>query len=310
VKKIFKYILLVSLPVFVTVFLWNTIYLSDKIIKESYIISVANNHSDELLELDAPLKISSSSKSNFDNINATSVLAFDSESFQTYYKRDIFKKRSIASITKLMTALVALDIYRIDQIITLKETPERIDLPLGMNIGDKVSVSELLESMLVGSKNEAAIVFANEYGYEKFVSLMNEKATVLGMSDTKFSNPSGYYDAGNYSTAEDLRKLSIATLSHKIIRDLVSLKSGTFSYELASGESRSLVLTSTNSLLFTDSRAKGVKTGFTYLSGQSLIGLFESNGRKVITIILNSTNRFYNSSLLMDMIEEEYLFSY
>jgi D-alanyl-D-alanine carboxypeptidase len=262
-----------------------------------------------LEELRAPyLREVKSEESNWDSINGTSIIAFNPVTSRTYYARNTDERRAIASITKLMTTLVVLDVYQQDDVLTVSKEVEIKDRSLSLQAGDKVAVSELLEAMLISSKNDAAELLAQEYenGYEGFIALMNEKADFLRMTNTHFSNASGYYDSENYSTADDLRILSTAVIKSQTVREVVEQRSGTFQYQRA-GLIRSTPLITTNELLGVVSNIKGLKTGYTVRSGPSFIGYFVgSDEDQVITVILDSTDRFAETRELLNIVQKSF----
>jgi D-alanyl-D-alanine carboxypeptidase len=245
---------------------------------------------------------------DWSEVSATSVLAFNPVTSVTYYERNTEEKRSIASITKLMTALVTLDVYETDDVLTVSKKVTITDRTLDLQVGDRVVVSELLEAMLIASKNDAAELLAQEYkdGYAGFIDLMNEKAQELGMKDSRFSNTSGYLDKDNYSTASDLRLLTIAVVRSDTIKELVGKSSGVFEY-MRAGAIGTVSLRTTNELFGVVNSTAGLKTGYTVKSGQSFAGYFVSSEYdQVVTILLNSSDRFGETKDLLDILQENY----
>jgi D-alanyl-D-alanine carboxypeptidase len=245
---------------------------------------------------------------NWSEVSGTSVVAFNPITSVTYYERNIDEKRAIASITKLMTSLVALDVYELDDVLTVTKKITITDRTLDLQVGDKIVVSELLEATLIASKNDAAELLAQEYkdGYAGFVDLMNEKAVSLGMNNSHFSNTSGYIDNDNYSTASDLRLLTLAAIRSDTIRELAEKSSGVFEY-IRSGTIRTVDLRTTNELFGVVGSTAGLKTGYTVKSGQSFVGYFVSSEYdQVVTIILNSSDRFGETKDLLDILQENY----
>lgn len=242
---------------------------------------------------------------NWDSVKAKSIYAFNPVSGQVYYKRDIDTKRPIASITKLMTALVTYNIYSMDDVITVKVPTGQTERVLGLSVGDKVSVRELLEAGLVNSKNDATVVIANAYGYNNFISKMNETATILGMQNTHFSNTNGLLNTDNYSTAKELGLLSSVFIKNQELVDITSSKSARI--DIKGVNPRFVTVYSTNELLSQNKNAKGLKTGFTYQSGECLVMYYKvSEEDQLITVVLNSTDRFGESKKLYEMINQAF----
>lgn len=240
-----------------------------------------------------------------ESVNATSLLALDLKTKRIIVERNSQEKRSIASITKLLTALVALDYYSINEYLTVTVPPKIVDRNLGVGVGDRIQVRELLEAMLVYSSNDSAEILANECscgGYKGFVGEMNEKAKVLGMNSSLFSNPSGYFDTGNFSTAYDLSRLASAFINSKAF-SFVSLKQVDIVF-MDNGNTVTKRLESTNELLGIRTDIKGLKTGYTFASGPSFVSMAQISGREYITVILNSEDRFGETSELISIIQK------
>ncbi|MFA5622731.1 MAG: hypothetical protein WC981_00670 [Candidatus Dojkabacteria bacterium] len=244
-----------------------------------------------------PLSISTNS------ITAQSVLVFDSESGTVIFEKDSSERRSIASITKLLTVIVALESFNIDDSIevSLENIPEDLDWVLELKEGDRIKIDYLLKAMLLSSYNDTAIVLANAYpngGYDSFIKAMNSKAQSLRMKDSMFSNPAGLDNEMNYSTAQDVGKLVSAVLNYKYIIDLAS--KGSVNISWTSGEElKSEVLYTTNQLYGMNAYIKGLKTGITKDAGQCFVGYFiYPNGSQLITVVLGSTDRFTETQTL------------
>jgi D-alanyl-D-alanine carboxypeptidase (penicillin-binding protein 5/6) len=131
---------------------------------------------------------------------------------------------------------------------------------------------------------------------------MNRLISAWGLEHTRFNNPSGLTDEGNYSSAADLAKLAKLALTNTTFRQIIAQPEASIT-DLAG---RSFTLKSTNKLL-ADSRFRGVKTGYTLAAGQSFVGLANVNGHDVITVALNSPDRFAETTQLVNWIEKVYL---
>ncbi len=247
---------------------------------------------------------------SWSDIDAQSLLVFNPNGNQILFQRESTKQRPIASITKLMTALVALDVYELTQEITVTKTIERMDLPLGLRVGDSIKVVDLLRAMLIGSKNDAGYVLANEYsgGFDAYILLMNQKAEELGMLDTHFSNPTGFSDFDNFSTAKDVMILANVALADENIRKIVDDKSANITFSRA-GIKNSVSVYTTNDVLNRVGSAKGLKTGFTFRSGPSIVVYFDNKGEvDVVAILLNSSDRFGESVQINSKVLNQYLY--
>lgn len=213
------------------------------------------------------------------------------------YQPDI--KTAPASITKLMTALVALDQYGEDTPIEVKNEDRAIGQTIELEQGENLSFKSILAGLLISSGNDAALALADNYpgGYQEFVKAMNQKASDLHLDSTVYKNPSGIDQYGHLTTPRDLATLaSVAVKTHEIMA-LASLKNLTIT-DLTGQITHEL--DSTNDLLGIVPGLKGLKTGFTASAGECLISYVERGDHKIIVVILGSTDRFGESSALID----------
>ncbi|MEI6528243.1 MAG: serine hydrolase [bacterium] len=212
----------------------------------------------------------------------------------------------IASLTKLMTALVATEQLNQDKLIQI--TPEQLTGQSSLNstvlaVGEKYKVSTLTKLMLIASDNFAAEILTSQFPNNKFVALMNKKSQDLGMTDTYFTNPNGLDNISgpqNTSSAEDLSKLiTYIFFEQKGILDLTTIKKT----EICSTSNVCQEIRSTDELLSDDtigSKIIGGKTGTTILAKQNLILMVETtDGQKIVAVILNSDNRFDEMKTLL-----------
>jgi len=233
-------------------------------------------------------------------IEAESQIIIDFDSGKILYEKNSNKKMQIASITKLMTAIVALEEENLDEIITIS-----LDAALteGSKIwlleGEKITLKNLLYGVLIHSGNDAAYAIAEHLGegdIKIFVEKMNQKAIDLGLLSTHFENPIGFDSKQNYSTAYDLSILARYAYRKPFIRDAADIRSMSISSVDGQQEHK---LDTTNELLGSFLKVLGLKTGTTELAGQCLISIVENDrGRKIITVMLNSPDRFSETKSL------------
>ena len=218
---------------------------------------------------------------------------------QVLYAKSHGERLPMASITKVMTALTVIekteDLHR-----TVKISPDAVGIEgssLYLKAGDAVTVSDLLYALMLSSANDAAVALAIETAgsAKRFVSLMNEKATSLGMTDTAFANPHGLTDDGHYTTARDYAILMSHALTVPIFKEI----SGTVRRDvIINGVTRSLY--NHNRLL---SSCEGVicgKTGYTVASGRTLVTAAERNGVTLICVTLNAPDDWNDHKRLYD----------
>jgi len=233
-------------------------------------------------------------------ISAESVVIKDLTSGDIILAKDEKKLLFPASVTKLMTAIVAFEKYNLDDILTVKTV---VDSGRVMNLveGEKLSVESLLYGTLVHSANDAAYVLAENYpgGVEAFVRDMNLKVKSLGLEDTNFTNPVGFDDPRHYTTASDLVTLSVYALQNKLIDKIVSTKSITVS---DTSYTYFHELHNVNQLLGKVAGIAGLKTGFTEAAGEILISVVKKNGQNVLFVVLKSKDRFGETVKLIDWV--------
>jgi serine-type D-Ala-D-Ala carboxypeptidase (penicillin-binding protein 5/6) len=206
----------------------------------------------------------------------------------------------MASITKIMTALIVLentkpeDIVTISQIAT-KETGTR----LGLKAGERIYVKDLLSAVLIHSANDACHALADYVGGNEsgFVELMNRHAKKLGLTNTHFQNSSGHDHEKHYSTASDIALLTIISLNNPTISKMVSTVS--MKIKTVNGK-RTFLLKNKNEIIGRYEGAQGVKTGFTSKAGKCLVAYTKRDKTDVLLVLLNSPNRWSIAVEMMD----------
>ncbi|OGG18539.1 hypothetical protein A3D78_01840 [Candidatus Gottesmanbacteria bacterium RIFCSPHIGHO2_02_FULL_39_14] len=233
-------------------------------------------------------------------LTAESIVVKDIDSGMTLYAKNENKLLFPASTTKVMTALVILDEYGLDDIVTVK-TVINNGRRMNLVMGEKLTVEALLYGTLVHSANDAAYTLAENYpgGVDAFVMQMNNKAQSLGLNNTHFTNPVGFDDPSHYTSASDLTRLAVFALKNKIIDKIVSTKSITVSdisytyfHELQN----------VNQLLGKVAGIAGLKTGYTENAGEVLISKLKKNDQTILIVVLKSADRFAETVALIDWV--------
>lgn len=237
-------------------------------------------------------------------MTAEGIVVVDSDSAVILYEKNADKQMAPASITKMMTALVALDAYSLDDVIKV-QTVITEGRTMGLVSNEEITVENLLYGMLVHSGNDAAYVLAQQYpaGFGSFIAAMNAKAKELGLTSTHFTNPMGFDDFEQYSTPRDLLRLAQAVLSHKELTKIVSIPNIT-----VSDVSHSLYhhLTNVNELVGKIPGVSGIKTGLTEQAGESLVSVVERGGHRVFIVLLRSKNRFKETEEIINWVFSSY----
>ncbi len=237
-------------------------------------------------------------------ITATGVVVLDIDSGVFLYKRNENVELSPASTTKLLTALVVIDNYTLDDVVTIKQMATN-GQSMGLVLGEKITIENLLYGALIYSGNDAAWALADYYpgGVPKFVEAMNDKARELHLTHSFFTNPVGYDDPNHKMTPVDLALLGEAALNNKTIAKMVAIPEITISDVTHTYFHQ---LKNVNQLLGKIPGVGGIKTGWTEGAGENLITLVERNGHRVITVVLHSQDRFGDTSMLIDWVFGNY----
>jgi D-alanyl-D-alanine carboxypeptidase (penicillin-binding protein 5/6) len=225
----------------------------------------------------------------FPNLTAESIYVIDIDSMVPLYEKNADLPLLPASVTKIMTALVALENYSLDQVLTFDGTKIEGN-GLGLQKAEQMTVENLLYGALVGSGNDAAYVLASNFpsGLDNFVQRMNQKAEELNLLNTHFVNPMGLDQEGQYSTARDLAMLSITALKNPEFTRIVATPSLVFTDFTGS---KVYNIKNTNELILEGNGFTGIKTGWTENAGECLVALYNKDSRRVITVVLHSQNR-------------------
>ena len=216
------------------------------------------------------------------NTSAVSAVLVDCDSGRVLYEKNPNEKRLIASITKLMTALVAVEACP-DLSQKVKIKPEWVGAEgssIYLRAGEELNLETLVYGLLLQSGNDAAVAIAGYCGggdVNHFVEWMNQRAHDLGMKNTHFQNPNGLNNEQHYSTAEDMARLAMACMKNEKIAKIVSTKS-------ISLEGRTFV--NHNKLLWQYPYCVGMKTGYTQLAGRTLISSAKKDGQTLAVVTL------------------------
>lgn len=205
------------------------------------------------------------------------------------YSKNDTKKTSIASLTKMMTTLVAIEeIDNLDKIVTIKERDFEGTVgysKAGFKVGDKVTYRDLLYGIILPSGADAVnAVVNNTLGYDKFIKKMNETAKKIGMNDTSYANPVGKDDENNYSTSNDLAKLLKYALKNKTFKTIFTTKN----YKTSNGINLESTVNRYENILNTN-EIKGAKSGFTKDAGRCLASITTLNNVDYLLVVINSS---------------------
>ena len=233
-------------------------------------------------------------------ISAQSAILMDTDNNIVLYEKNINEVRSVASISKIMTAILAIESGRMDDKVTIGN---EIDKAYGSGIyirkGEQLTLRDLVYGLMLRSGNDAALAIANYVGgsVDNFVILMNDKAKEIGMKSTTFNNPSGLdEDKGNYSTAHDMAKLA----SYAIKNDEFKKITGTKKYKLKTNMN-TYIWNNKNKMLSLYKYSTGGKTGYTETAKRTLVSYASKDNTNLVVVTLNDGN---------DWNDHKYLFEY
>lgn len=251
------------------------------------------------------------------SVDATYVYVVDGDG-TVYFERGADTQTHIASVTKIMTAIIALENSQLtDQVTVSAEAASIGESSASLKEGDVLSMEDAIKALLTSSGNDAAIAIADTVGAKlggtggaqaAFVAAMNAKAANLGCVNTLFANPHGLdfdkYAGDMHSTARDVATMSAYAMKNQTFRDIVSKDKATISVTRA-GAQTPLELESTDELIGVYEGACGIKTGFTSLAGECFAGACNRDGRDLYAIVLNSSSeqqRFTDAKTLFDWV--------
>lgn len=206
-----------------------------------------------------------------------------------------------ASITKLMLALLIMDHYNPDAIVTVsKAAAAKPPSKLGLRAGEEMRLEEMLSATLVKSANDACVALADWHSgsEELFVAEMNRRAAELGLYDTHFADACGFDKPDHYSTAHDIVALVDVVLANPILAEMLMLPEVTVR---TADTGRTFVLKNTNQLLGDYDGAMGGKTGYTNRAGPCLVAISERDGVQVLVVLLNAKNRWPDARRTFDL---------
>lgn len=232
-------------------------------------------------------------------IEATAAILVDAETGQVLYEKNADERRSIASTTKIMTALLIIERGQLDAVCSVsKRAAETPQSSISLDPGERLRLDDLLAAVLVKSANDAAVAAAEAVaGSERaFVDTMNQRARELGATNTHFTNPHGLYDAEHFSTARDLALMAREAMHSPRFADLVSTKSCTIPWPGKDCERR---LANKNRLLSLMPGADGVKTGYVKESGPCLVASVTRDGWRLMAVLLDSPDLWTEAKALL-----------
>ena len=231
-------------------------------------------------------------------LSAKSAVLYDTKSEVFIFEKNANTRLSMASTTKIMTAIVVLENADIDTTVIVDDRAIGVEgSSIYLEKGEEITIKALLYALMLRSANDAAEALAYEIcgSIEAFSDLMNEKANSLGLKDTNFKNPHGLDAENHYTTAHDLAIISTEAIKNPVLRDISSTKK----IEIESSVG-SRILVNHNKLLTLYDGCIGIKTGYTKKSGRSLVSAAKKGDTTLICVTINAPDDWNDHKKLLN----------
>lgn len=246
-----------------------------------------------------------SKKRDAPKLSARAVYIKDLGTSTVLYQKDASVSLPIASTTKIMTAMVASEYFKLNSVLTVSMGANVSGARVGLISGEELSFKSLLYGMLLSSGNDATYTVAENYpgGILGFVSAMNKKALELNLQNTHFDNPAGFDNPRHFSSAKDLAVTAEEALKNSTLARVFATKDTNI---VSIDKKYTHKLSNLNRLLSQVKGVMGVKTGFTEGAKENLVTFVNRDGRQIITVILGSNDRFGESTKLIEWVYENF----
>lgn len=231
------------------------------------------------------------------DLRGESYILIDGNTGRVLYERNAHNKMPMASTTKIMTALVALENGKLDDKITIENESVGVEgSSIYLREGEIITLKDMLYGLMLRSGNDSAVAIASFIGKstEEFVKLMNKKAKSIGAINTNFTNPHGLHDDLHYSTAYDMAIITKEAFTYEEFANVVGSKS------YVSQRDKDNYYNNKNKTLWEYNGGDGVKTGYTMRSGRCLVSSASRNGMRLIAVSLNARDWFNDNYKLLD----------
>ena len=238
------------------------------------------------------------------DVSAGGVMLMDARTHKVLYAKTAHEKLPMASTTKIMTAILAIEAGNLDALVTIPQEAYGVEgSSMYLRLGEQISMRDLLYGLMLVSGNDAAVAIAVHVGgsVEGFAALMNAKAASLGAHNTHFVTPNGLPDPDHYTTAYDLALIACYAMQNETFREIV----GTTYYQTTTGEIARTVKNK-NKILWEYEGGNGVKTGYTMAAGKCLVFAAEREGMQLVGVVLNCPDMFPSAKRLLDYGFETY----
>ncbi|MGI6161331.1 MAG: D-alanyl-D-alanine carboxypeptidase family protein [Christensenellales bacterium] len=234
------------------------------------------------------------------SVQAQAAVMMEASSRRVLYQKNSHQRMPMASTTKIMTAIVAIENGNLQDTITVSENASGIEgSSIWLEVGERMTLSDMLYGLMLSSGNDAAVAIAEHIGgsVDGFIDMMNSKAIDIGAEDTVFMNPNGLHDDNHFTTAYDLALISCYAMENNVFAEIVSSQYKNISWE---GHQWERSLRNKNKILWQYEGGNGVKTGYTKAAGRCLVSAALRDEMQIVTVALNCPDMFIQSMNLLD----------
>jgi len=238
-------------------------------------------------------------------ISAQNAIMIEANSGEVLYEKHAEEKAYPASITKIMTALLAIENGTLDKKVKVSGNASGIEgSSIYLETGEKIPLRDLIYGLMLRSGNDAAIAISEEIGgnTNNFVIMMNKRARELGAFNTHFANPNGLHNPDHYTTAKDMALIAMAAMKNPEFKKVA----GTKTWVTDRGEGKYNYFYNKNKVVYQYNGGTGIKIGYTKAAGRTLVASSEKNGMELICVVMNAPNWFQDTYKLMDYAYSQY----
>ena len=240
------------------------------------------------------------------SLSATSAILIEADSGRVLYEQNAFEQLPMASTTKIMTAILAIENCDLDENVVVGENASGVEgSSIWLSVGENMSLSDMLFGLMLASGNDAAVAIAEHVAgsVDDFVIMMNQKAEEIGAYNTHYANPNGLPADDHYTTAYDLALISAYAMQNDYFCEIVKTQYKTITWE---GHEWDRVVKNKNKILWNYEGGNGIKTGYTDDAGRCLCSAAERDGMQLIAVVLNAPDMFTDCMSMLDYGFENY----
>ena len=238
-------------------------------------------------------------------ISAQNAIMIEANSGEILYEKNADDKAYPASITKILTALLAIENGDLDKKVKISQNASGVEgSSIYLEVGEKIPLRDLVYGLMLRSGNDAAIAISEEVGgsMDKFVAMMNKRVKELGAFNTHFANPNGLHDPDHYTTARDMALIAREAMKNEEFKKVAAAKT----YVTDRGEGKYNYFYNKNKVVYQYNGGTGIKIGYTKVAGRTLVASSERDGMELICVVMNAPDWFNDTYKLMDYAYSQY----